>query len=153
LDVTGTPPAREAGGTARRWQVLTVSGNRITDIRGFGDRTEAAAGPTCLPEQPGDGDGPGYQMVDRAGGGWCRCIRGASYEHAYDLVRVHEEAGWTARLAPLTSRRAVFPRCGLSGRGFMLIGSVRSRYRPWDTGMLHGREKVDGFRVSCPMHA
>ncbi len=43
LDVTGTPAAREAGGTARRWQVLTVSGGRITDIRGFGDRTEAAA--------------------------------------------------------------------------------------------------------------
>jgi hypothetical protein len=43
LDVTGTPTAREAGGTARRWQVLTVSGGRIADIRGFGDRTEAAA--------------------------------------------------------------------------------------------------------------
>ncbi len=43
LDVTGTPAAREAGGTAQRWQVLTVSGSRITDIRGFGDRTEAAA--------------------------------------------------------------------------------------------------------------
>ena len=43
LDVTGTPAAREAGGTAQRWQVLTVSGDRITDIRGFGDRTEAAA--------------------------------------------------------------------------------------------------------------
>ena len=25
----------------------------------------------------------------------------ASYEHAYDLVRVHGEAGWTARLVPL----------------------------------------------------
>lgn len=43
LDVTGTSAAREAGGTARRWQVLTVSGGRITDIRGFGDRTDAAA--------------------------------------------------------------------------------------------------------------
>jgi hypothetical protein len=43
LEVTGTPTAREAGGTARRWQVLTVSGGRIADIRGFGDRTEAAA--------------------------------------------------------------------------------------------------------------
>ena len=43
LDVTGTPTAREAGGTAQRWQVLTLSGSRITDIRGFGDRTEAAA--------------------------------------------------------------------------------------------------------------
>jgi hypothetical protein len=26
----------------------------------------------------------------------------ASYEHAYDLVRVHGEAGWTARMVPLT---------------------------------------------------
>jgi Protein of unknown function (DUF2637) len=26
----------------------------------------------------------------------------ASYEHAYDLVRMHGEAGWTARLVPLT---------------------------------------------------
>jgi hypothetical protein len=43
LEVTGTPGAREEGGTARRWQVLTVSGGRIADIRGFGDRAEAAA--------------------------------------------------------------------------------------------------------------
>jgi hypothetical protein len=26
----------------------------------------------------------------------------ASYEHAYDLVRTHGEAGWTARMVPLT---------------------------------------------------
>jgi hypothetical protein len=26
----------------------------------------------------------------------------ASYQHAYDLVQVHGEAGWTARLVPLT---------------------------------------------------
>jgi hypothetical protein len=26
----------------------------------------------------------------------------ASYEHAYDLVRAHGEAAWTARLVPLT---------------------------------------------------
>ncbi len=43
LYVSGTPAAREAGGTARRWQVLTVQGGRILDICGFGDRTEAAA--------------------------------------------------------------------------------------------------------------
>ena len=42
LDVTGTPAAREAGGTAQRWQVLAVSGDRITDIRGFDDRAKAA---------------------------------------------------------------------------------------------------------------
>lgn len=43
LDVTGTEAADEAGGTAQRWQVLTVSGDRITDIRGFDNRPEAAA--------------------------------------------------------------------------------------------------------------
>lgn len=43
LDVTGAPTAREAGGTARRWQVLTLRGNRIADIRGFEDRAAAVA--------------------------------------------------------------------------------------------------------------
>jgi hypothetical protein len=42
LDVSGPPAADEAGGTVRRWQVLTVKGDRVTDIRGFDDRTEAA---------------------------------------------------------------------------------------------------------------
>jgi len=26
----------------------------------------------------------------------------ASYEHAYDLVRMHGESGWTAHMVPLT---------------------------------------------------
>jgi ketosteroid isomerase-like protein len=43
LEVTGTPAAREAGGAAERWQVLTMRGGRITDIRGFDDRKAAAA--------------------------------------------------------------------------------------------------------------
>ena len=43
LKVTGTPAAEEAGGTASRWQVLTLRGNSIADIRGFDDRTAAAA--------------------------------------------------------------------------------------------------------------
>ena len=43
LDVTGTPAAREAGGAAERWQVLTVRGDRIADIPGFDDRKAAAA--------------------------------------------------------------------------------------------------------------
>jgi hypothetical protein len=43
LEVTGTPAAHEAGGTVGRWQVLTVHGDRIADIRGFDDRTSAAA--------------------------------------------------------------------------------------------------------------
>jgi Protein of unknown function (DUF2637) len=32
----------------------------------------------------------------------------ASYEHAYDLVRAHGEAGWTARLIPLTVNGLIF---------------------------------------------
>jgi len=43
LEVTGTQAAREAGGAAGRWQVLTVKGDRIADIRGFDDRATAAA--------------------------------------------------------------------------------------------------------------
>lgn len=43
LEVTGTPAAREAGGAVERWQVLTLRGDRIVDIRGFDDRTAAAA--------------------------------------------------------------------------------------------------------------
>lgn len=42
LEVTGTPGAGEAGGAAERWQVLTVRGDRIADIRGFDDRAAAA---------------------------------------------------------------------------------------------------------------
>ena len=43
LEVTGTPAAREAGGAAERWQVLTLRGDRIVDIRGFDDRAAAAS--------------------------------------------------------------------------------------------------------------
>jgi len=43
LEVTGSPAAREAGGAVERWQVLTVRGHRIADIRGFDDRRAAAA--------------------------------------------------------------------------------------------------------------
>ncbi len=43
LEVTGTPAAREAGGAAERWQVLTLRGVRIVDIRGFDNRPAAAA--------------------------------------------------------------------------------------------------------------
>jgi hypothetical protein len=32
----------------------------------------------------------------------------ASYEHAYDLVRVHGESGWTARLVPLTVDELIY---------------------------------------------
>lgn len=43
LEVTGTPGAQEAGGATRRWQVLTVRGGRIADIRGYDNRAAAAA--------------------------------------------------------------------------------------------------------------
>jgi hypothetical protein len=43
FEVTGTPAARDAGGTTGRWQVLAVKGGRIADIRGFDNRPEAAA--------------------------------------------------------------------------------------------------------------
>lgn len=42
LQVAGSPAA-DQGGEADRWQVLTVRGGRVTDIRGFDDRDEAAA--------------------------------------------------------------------------------------------------------------
>lgn len=32
----------------------------------------------------------------------------ASYEHAYDLVRVHGESGWTARFIPLTVNGLIY---------------------------------------------
>lgn len=41
LEVTGTPAASEAGGATERWQVLTLRGDRIVDIRGFDDRAAA----------------------------------------------------------------------------------------------------------------
>jgi hypothetical protein len=44
-----------------------------------------------------------YQVVHCAGGGRRRGgRRGASYEHAYALVRAHGETGWIGRLVPLT---------------------------------------------------
>jgi ketosteroid isomerase-like protein len=41
LSVRGTEGARERGGTALRFQVLTVRDGRITDIVGFDDKAEA----------------------------------------------------------------------------------------------------------------
>jgi ketosteroid isomerase-like protein len=42
LRVSGTGEAEEAGGVARRWQVLRVRDGRVVDIRGYPDRSEAA---------------------------------------------------------------------------------------------------------------
>jgi ketosteroid isomerase-like protein len=43
LTVAGRPAAREAGGEAERWQVLTIRGGRIVDIVAFNERSEAVA--------------------------------------------------------------------------------------------------------------
>jgi ketosteroid isomerase-like protein len=43
LNVVGRPAVEAQGGEEERWQVLTVAGDRIVDIRGFDDREEAAA--------------------------------------------------------------------------------------------------------------
>jgi ketosteroid isomerase-like protein len=42
LEVSRPAVVPQAGATERRWQVLTVSGDRITDIRGYEDRAAAA---------------------------------------------------------------------------------------------------------------
>ena len=41
LNVRGTENARERGGAALRFQVLTVRSGRVVDIVGFDDKTEA----------------------------------------------------------------------------------------------------------------
>lgn len=43
LKVLGSPAAEERGGEVDRWQVLTVAGGRIVDIRGFDERSAAAS--------------------------------------------------------------------------------------------------------------
>jgi hypothetical protein len=43
LTVRGGQAARERGGAALRWQVLTVRGGRVIDIVGFDDRMDAVA--------------------------------------------------------------------------------------------------------------
>jgi len=54
LEVTGTPGAHDAAGAVGRWQVLTVRGGRIADIRGFDNRA-AAAVRAGVPPEPGPG--------------------------------------------------------------------------------------------------
>jgi ketosteroid isomerase-like protein len=43
LLVTGRSDVAEGGGEEPRWQVLSLAGDRVIDIRGFDDRDEAAA--------------------------------------------------------------------------------------------------------------
>jgi ketosteroid isomerase-like protein len=42
VTVSGTAAAEDAGGSASRWQVMTVRDGRITDIAGFDNRADAA---------------------------------------------------------------------------------------------------------------
>jgi ketosteroid isomerase-like protein len=42
LRVVGSPAAERQGGGTDRWQVLTIRGDRIVDIRAFDERAEAA---------------------------------------------------------------------------------------------------------------
>lgn len=43
LKVTGNRAAADQGGEADRWQVLTIRGEHVVDIRGFEERAAAAA--------------------------------------------------------------------------------------------------------------
>src|SRR5215469_7727676 len=45
----------------------------------------------------------------------------ASYEHAYDLVRMHGESGWTARMVPLTVDGLIY------ASSMVMLDSVRRR--------------------------
>jgi hypothetical protein len=47
----------------------------------------------------------------------------ASYEHAYDLVRAHGGAGWTARLVPLTVDGLIY------ASSMVMLDSARARRR------------------------
>jgi hypothetical protein len=49
----------------------------------------------------------------------------ASYEHAYDLVRAHCEAGWTARLVPLTVDGLIYASL------MVMLDCAKVRSRPW----------------------
>lgn len=71
----------------------------------------------------------------------------ASYEHAYALVRAHGEAGWTARLVPLTvdgliyvssmvmldsaRRKVPVPALGTVAAGHGHRGDARGQRDPW----------------------
>jgi hypothetical protein len=53
---------------------------------------------------PDDGAAPGHQVdhYGRRNRRRCGCGSGVPPTHAYAPVRAHGEAGWTARLVPLT---------------------------------------------------
>ena len=87
----------------------------------------------------------------------------ASYEHAYDLVRAHGEAGWTARLVPLTvdgltyassmvmldsaRRKTPVPALALAARPGHRR-DTRDQRRAW-LGPWPGRQSRWSARTSC----
>ena len=70
LEGTGAPAAREVGGAAERWQVLTLRGGRIVDIRGFDDRA-AAAGHGAAWSARLRQDGPAYRWRSQFAVSYC----------------------------------------------------------------------------------
>jgi hypothetical protein len=56
----------------------------------------------------------------------------ASYEHAYDLVRVHGESGWTARFIPLTVNGLIYA----SSMWCWIQRAARRLFLPWRGGSL-----------------
>ena len=85
----------------------------------------------------------------------------ASYEHAYDLVRMHGETGWTARMVPLTVDGLIY------ASSMVMLDSARRRRRfrrwlggcsAWDRGDARGQrhpwpgpwpDRRGGGRVAC----
>lgn len=60
----------------------------------------------------------------------------ASYEHAYDLVRVHGETGWTAHMVPLTVDGLIYVS------SMMMLDSARrspAQPRIWPAGTRRSR--------------
>jgi hypothetical protein len=66
----------------------------------------------------------------------------ASHEHAYDLARVHGEAGWTAHLVPLTVDGPIYAssmvmldsarrKTSVPALARWLRGDARGQRRPW----------------------
>jgi hypothetical protein len=70
----------------------------------------------------------------------------ASYEHAYDLVRMHGESGWTARMVPLTVEGLIYASSMVmldSARRRMLVpvlGAVAPR--PGHRGDARGQRRA-----------
>jgi Domain of unknown function (DUF4260)/Protein of unknown function (DUF2637) len=82
----------------------------------------------------------------------------APYEHAYDLVRAHGEAGWTARLVPLMVDGLIYA-CAFAGPlwAFHIAGDRVGGYGlKFTTGFQDthlgriGKRRLPGWRASRP---